>query len=79
VVVVASRTLLPVVQFGPGAELPGLVGKLVEGLQPKLGTGQSPMNPDRFTATFCDGRYSRELLDLRSGLKAIPIGAEGRR
>ena len=69
-VVVASRTLLPVVQFGPGAELPCLVSKLVEGLQHKLGTGQSPMDPYRFTATFRYWRYSRELLDFQSGLKA---------
>jgi len=36
------------------------------------------MNPNCFTATFRDWRYTRELLDLESGLKTIPICAEGR-
>src|SRR5262249_56878969 len=36
------------------------------------------MNPYRFTTTFRYRRYTRELLDLKSGLKTIPICAEGR-
>ena len=76
--IVASRALLLIVQFGPGAELPCVVGKLMECLQRELGTGQSPMNPYHFTATFRYRRYTRELLDLKSGLKTIPICAEGR-
>jgi hypothetical protein len=36
------------------------------------------MNPYGFTTTFRYRRYTRELLDLKSGLKTIPICAEGR-
>ena len=76
--IVASPTLLLIVEFGPGAESPCAVGKLMERLQQELRTGQSPMNPYGFPAAFRYRRYTRELLDLESGLKTIPICAEGR-
>ena len=76
--ILASRALLLRVQFGPGTKPPCAVGKLMERLAHELRTGQSPMNPYRFTTAFRYRRYTRELLDLQSGLKTIPICAEGR-
>src|SRR5215470_2561440 len=54
--ILATHALLLIVQLGPGAEPPCAVGKLMERLQHELRTGQSPMNPYRFTTTF---RYRR--------------------
>src|SRR5262252_10572127 len=64
--ILASQTLLLIVQFRPGAESPCAVGKLMERLEHELRTGQSPMNPYHFTATFRYRRYTRELLNLQS-------------
>src|ERR1700674_2055371 len=77
VVLFAVGALLLIIQFGPSAELPGLIGELVERLKHKLGTRPAAMYPKCLATTLRYRRYTRELLDLQSGFKAIPICAEG--
>ena len=78
VMITAAYALPLILQFGPRAELPSLIGKLMKRLKHKLRARPTPMDPFRFATSFRHRRYSRELLHLHRGLKAIPIRAEGR-
>ena len=64
--------------FGPVAPFAGMVGKFMEALAQKLGTGPAPMYPALLAALHGDRGNARQLLDLLGGLKPIPIRAEGR-
>ena len=65
--------LTPIKLIGPRRTLPGLLGKLMEGLADEDGPGKSSMHPKRLAAALYHGSDAGVFLDVRSVLPASSI------
>ncbi len=66
-----------IVRVRPRRLVTGHIGKFMEGLPEKLGTGQAPMDPGMLSTALGDRGNPGKSGDLIRRVKARPIGAHG--